>query len=60
MKVKLVRKFANAINGVDLSSVRVGDTLDLKPHQAVLLIREGWAELHEEQSPHAKSEQHNG
>ena len=59
MKVKLIRKFANAIDGIDLSRVRVGDTFDLKSHQAVLLIREGWAEPFEEQSA-KKSEQKNG
>lgn len=44
MQVKLIRKFANALNGVDLSSVRVGDILDLSAYHAALLITEGWAE----------------
>jgi hypothetical protein len=44
MKVKLVRKFANAINGIDLSNVGVGDILELSAYHAALLIREGWAE----------------
>jgi hypothetical protein len=44
MKVKLVRKFANAINGIDLSHVRVGDVLELSAYHAALLIGEGWAE----------------
>ena len=50
MRVKLVRKFANVINGIDLASVRVGDTVELNPRQAVLLIREGWAEPVEDES----------
>jgi len=44
MRVKLVRKFANALNGVDLSTVNVGDLVDLMPYQARMLILEGWAE----------------
>ena len=44
MRVKLVRKFANALNGVDLSTVNVGDLVDLMPYQAQMLILEGWAE----------------
>jgi hypothetical protein len=44
MRVKLVRKFANAINGIDLSRVGVGDVLELSAHQAAILIGEGWGE----------------
>jgi hypothetical protein len=50
MRVKLVRKLANVINGIDLASVRVGDTVELNPRQAVLLIREGWAEPVDDES----------
>jgi hypothetical protein len=60
MRVKLIRKFANALNGVDLSSVREGDTLDVKPHEAALLVGEGWAELLEEPSPNTKPKQKSG
>ena len=59
MKVKLVKKLADVLNGVDLTKVGVGDTLDLKSHQAVLLIREGWAESVEESSTN-RSERKNG
>lgn len=48
MRVKLVRKFANVLNGVDLSAINVGDVLDLMPYQAQMLILEGWAE----EAPH--------
>ena len=42
------------IDGIDLATVRVGDTVELKPLQAVLLIREGWAEpLEDEPTPHS-------
>jgi hypothetical protein len=44
MRVKLVRKFADVLNGVDLSKISVGDMVDLIPYQAQMLIREGWAE----------------
>lgn len=44
MRIRLVRKFANAINGIDLAMVSVGDVVELQTPQAVLLIREGWAE----------------
>ena len=43
MRVRLVRKFANALNGIDLSKVSVGDVINLLPHQAALLVAEGWA-----------------
>jgi hypothetical protein len=50
MRVKLVRKFANALNGIDLSKVSVGDIIDVTPNQAAMLIAEGWAE-YEPQPP---------
>jgi hypothetical protein len=43
MRVKLVRKFASVLNGIDLTKVSVGDVISVAPHQAVLLILEGWA-----------------
>ena len=50
MRVKLMRKFANVLNGVDLSAINVGDMVDLMPYQAQMLIREGWAE----EAPHRR------
>lgn len=44
-RVRLVRKFAERLNGVDLSNLGVGDCLDLPPREARLLMAEGWAEL---------------
>jgi hypothetical protein len=43
MRVKLVRKLANVLNGIDLTKVSVGDVINVAPHQAALLILEGWA-----------------
>jgi hypothetical protein len=44
MLVRLTRKYAEAIDGVDLSGADVGDRLTLSPHDAEVLIAEGWAE----------------
>ena len=44
MKVRLTRKFADLINGIDLSKAREGETLDLSEREARLLMAEGWAE----------------
>ena len=41
--VRLTRKLAEAIDGVDLSHNKVGDQLDLTPRDARMLIAEGWA-----------------
>jgi hypothetical protein len=49
MRLKLVRKLADAINGVDLTNVTAGDVLVVTPHQAAILVAAGWAE----ETPHA-------
>ena len=41
--VRLTRKYAEAIDGVDLSRNQVGDLLDLSARDARMLIAEGWA-----------------
>jgi hypothetical protein len=43
MSVRLTHKYADAIDGVDLSDVQVGDHLRLPSREATLLIVEGWA-----------------
>jgi hypothetical protein len=43
MKVRLVVKLAQMIDGVDLSNHDVGDVLDLPERKGRLLIAEGWA-----------------
>jgi hypothetical protein len=45
MCVRLTRKYADLIDGVDLSSAHVGDRIDLSRHDAEVLIAEGWAEV---------------
>ena len=44
MKVRLTRKFADLINGIDLSKAHTGETLDLSQREAEILLAEGWAE----------------
>jgi hypothetical protein len=43
MWVRLTRKFADQIDGVDLDGFQVGDVFDLPPAEARLLIAEAWA-----------------
>ena len=45
MKVRLTRKLAERIDGVDLADFRVGDVLDLPPAEARLVIAEQWADF---------------
>jgi hypothetical protein len=49
--VRLTRKLAERIDGVDLSESHVGDTLYLSPHDAELLVAEGWGERLETTTP---------
>jgi len=43
MLVRLTKKFAERIDGVDLSANEPGDMLDLPPSEGRLLLAEGWA-----------------
>jgi len=43
MKVRLIRKLADQLDGVNVSQRHVGDILDLRPEQARVLMAEGWA-----------------
>ena len=43
MLVRLTRKLAECIDGIDLSTRRVGQMIELPHPQAALLIAEGWA-----------------
>jgi len=42
--VRLTRKLAARLDGIDLSNRQVGDVLRLPRHDARLLVAEGWAE----------------
>src|SRR5207244_1448953 len=43
VRIRLIRKFAEVIDGIDLSRRRTGDLLDLPQGDARVLIAEGWA-----------------
>ncbi|HTM04544.1 MAG TPA: hypothetical protein VL173_13630 [Vicinamibacterales bacterium] len=43
MRIRLTRKLAELLNGVDLSRHRVGDVFDLPLRDAQVLVAEGWA-----------------
>lgn len=45
IRIRLTRKFAQLLNGVDVSRWRVGDIIDLPRRDAELLLAEGWARL---------------
>ena len=42
--MRLVRKLAQQIDGIDLTGRHVGDVLYLNGREAAVLIAEGWAE----------------
>jgi hypothetical protein len=44
VRVRLVRKRADQLNGVDVSDRDVGDVIDLPRAQAELLLAEKWAD----------------
>jgi CheY-like chemotaxis protein len=44
VRVRIIKKFANALDGVDLSRMNAGEILDLSDREARVLIAEGWAE----------------
>ena len=46
-EVRLTRKYADAIDGIDLSQNKVGDLLSLSQEDARTLIAEGWAAPHD-------------
>ena len=45
MRIRLKYKLADLLNGIDLSKYHAGQTVDLPPVEARLLMAEGWAEF---------------
>jgi hypothetical protein len=43
LRVRLIRKLAARLNGIDVSRVKVGDVIELPDIQAIMLVKEGWA-----------------
>lgn len=44
MRVRLVRKLAEILDGVDVSACEVGQIIEVTPREADLLLAEGWVE----------------
>ena len=44
MRLRLTRKLADEIDGIDLSHHHVGDTFDMPTRDGQMLIAEGWGE----------------
>lgn len=44
VQIRLIKKFASFLNGVDLRAVRVGECVDLPAATARMIVLEGWAE----------------
>ena len=42
--VRLIRKLALSMNGIDVSGVNVGDVIELDDARATMMIDYGWAE----------------
>ena len=42
-RVRLTKKFAEFLDGIDLRRVKAGDDIELAEREARLLIAEGWA-----------------
>ena len=45
MLVRLTKKLADVLNGIDVSHSREGDVVDLPDRHALLLVADGWAEI---------------
>jgi hypothetical protein len=45
IRLRLIRKFAERLNNVDLSKWQVGDVLELSDREAQILIAAGWGEI---------------
>lgn len=62
MKVRLKKKYAEHIDGVDLSGCNPGDVVDLPAEKARLVVAEEWAILERREhppdpnSPHRRTE----
>jgi hypothetical protein len=60
-RIRLTRKFAERIDGIDLSQRRTGEIMDVSSRDARLLMAEGWASADDapvkEKRPRAASPQ---
>jgi hypothetical protein len=60
MLVRLTRKYAECLDGVDLSTHHVGQILELPERDAALLIAEGWARPTSQEFARAQTRAENG
>lgn len=44
IRIRLTRKLAGLLNGVDVSALKVGDAIELPDAAAHMLVAERWAE----------------
>jgi hypothetical protein len=44
-RVRLTRKLALVLNGIDVSGLLIGDVMELPLSAAEMLVAEGWAEM---------------
>ena len=44
VRIKLIRKLSEFLNGYDLRSYQVGEVIDIGTSPASMLVAEGWAE----------------
>lgn len=56
MKIRLIKKFAQFVNGIDLSAVNEGEVLELSNREATLLVLEGWATPISDSAPRARAD----
>jgi hypothetical protein len=45
LRIRLIKKLARFLNGVDLDKLRVGEPIELPSQIARMLLAEGWAVL---------------
>jgi hypothetical protein len=43
VRIRLTRKLALVLNGIDVSHLNVGDVMELPPASAKMMVAEGWA-----------------
>jgi hypothetical protein len=43
-RIRLIRKLAQSMNGVDVSRLNVGDIIELDERRADMMVQLGWAE----------------
>jgi hypothetical protein len=56
MKVRLTKKLAEMLDGIDLSTHFVGEVFDLSASEARLIIAEQWAERVDDKTPCSRPE----